>query len=230
MVFMPRLPPVRYLATALLATLVAGCATDTSRWFDYDESRDRLVLVVGAFSSIRWLDEVPPCEQAMPASSSETELIVDCVNVPPAIVTLNVQEAIYGDPPGQRLHVVHYASPYAHRKAPGDGKPMLVLMHTDGEHYHTSSLQLLARTTQGDWALPVERKEILDILPCGAEPLVKPLRFVHPQPVTHGIPLSDIKKLIAEKARPTPKEYECPYYDLPDSHFIIEGLRNIDFD
>jgi hypothetical protein len=222
---MPKLPWVRYIAPALLAASAAGCATHADRWFDYDQSRDRRLLVVGDFSSIWWLDAIPPCLDGAPGGTSENEMVIDCDYAPAAITTLNVEEVVYGDYPGQRLQVLQREWPFREPGPPGNGKPMLVLLQTDGKNYAIYRLQLLARTTQGEWALPVEGEELLDILPCGAGPLVKPLRFAHPLPGSRqGIPLSDIKKFIAAKPPRTPAEYECPYYGTSSEKFTIEGL------
>lgn len=232
----------RHIAVALISiTALAGCAA-YNKWPAFDESRSRFVLVAGYFSGVRQLDE-RPCM----LSDEEVESgVVDCWSGTPSVTTLNAFDVVYGTLPRSRVQVAYSPSLQNSDRPPGDGKPMLVLLLSDGNHFVlTSQRASIVQTTQGDWAMPVYENETLTVLPCGAEPLVKPLRFAPPLPgdtlenigefgverlqgntrvrisdgrftITHGVLLNDMRKFMAT-AHIDPDQYYCHEYEHPES-------------
>jgi hypothetical protein len=226
----------------LLATSIGGCHAMRGKWPDFDDSRLQLVLVAGEFSGVRQLNE-------RPCRLTDEELdsgVVDCWGGVPSVTTLDVREVVYGEVHGAHLRVAYHPSGPNQDKPPGLGNPTLALLNYDGRHFVlTNERRRIARTTSGEWAMPVYRDDELTILPCGARPLIQPLRFANPQPsesleegytaqdieelaknprvrmdrgrffITHGILLKDMRTLLASRV-PAPDDYYCRDYEFPE--------------
>ena len=223
--------------TALLAAILctSGCAG--AKWPPFDEKRSHLVLVAGNFSGVRHLDE-PPC--MMKEIPLDDGIVVDCFSGPPSRSTFHVYDVVFGSLADRHPSVAYHSSIMNQNVPPGEGKPVLALLFTDDRHVVMGNvLRPIARTIDGEWAMPVYANFQLNIMPCGAVPLVRPLKFAHPQPsqslegldsewieelrqnprvrmeegrfyITHGIPLHDIRQFMATVS---PDPYYCDDYE-----------------
>lgn len=225
---------VTVLFTAILCT--SGCVG--AKWPAIDYEHSRLVMVAGNFSGVRHLDE-PPC--MMKEIPLDDGIVFDCFSGPPSRSTFHVYEVVFGSLADRHPSVAYHSSILNSNVPPGAGNPMLALMYTDGRHVVLGNgAREIAQTVDGEWAMPVYANIQLDIMPCGAVPLVRPLKFANPQPsqslegldgkwieelrqnprvrmeegrfyVTHGIPLRDIRQFMATVN--VPDSYYCDDYE-----------------
>jgi hypothetical protein len=232
-----------YLRLAMIMGAAAFAVGCKSQWPPFDESKTSLVLAAGTFSGVHETG-APPCLMDL---SGDPELagVVDCWSGTPSITTLNVFDVLYGRVTRSALPVGFHPSLMEKGKPPGGGRPQLTLLQSDGRHFLLTYERLpIAQTVTGEWALPIEEVAMLTILPCGAEPLVQPLRFAHPRPVypldeytpddverlrqnpwvkvegghysiTHGILFEDIRTFLASVA-PATDDYYCRAYEFPE--------------
>lgn len=229
-------PIVSRLKLLSVCTLLVACSSCShSKWPPFDESRMSLVLVAGEFIDVHRLDAVP-CNFDLEEHSPD--VIEDCFSGKPSVSTLHVYDVVHGDIKGRQLRVAYHPMIGEPPNPPGDGEPLLVLMQFDGTHLVlTHERQRIARTTSGEWAMPLYWESQLTILPCGARPLIKRLWFANPMPSevfeedaaeelrnspygtlrngrfypTHGVLLRDMKQFLAGGA-PSPDKYYCADY------------------
>jgi hypothetical protein len=230
---MRRLLDASRIVVLLIATLCALSGCVASKWPPFDEKRSHLVLAAGNFSGVRHLDE-PPC--LMSDYTGEDGIVFDCFSGPPSRSTFHVYEVVFGGLSDRHPSVAYHASIMKPEATPGDGKPTLVMLFTDDRYViHGGNEAEIAPTIDGEWAMPVYEDGQLYLLPCGALPLVRPLKFASPQSrslegldaeqierlrqnprvrmdngrfyITHGIPLSDIRRFMATAS--IPDHYFC---------------------
>jgi hypothetical protein len=174
----------RFLQRCVMAALVlalGACASPERHWPQF-EGEETLVLAAGRFSDVRLLDD-PPCFMNTEDYLTVDGLNVDCFSGPPATSRFHVIDVLYGTLPEKTVTVLFHSVLGRPYQPPGEGRPVLAALISDGRHHAALRTRLeVARTTSGEWAVPVEDDDVETDLPCGAEPLARPLQFASPRP------------------------------------------------
>jgi hypothetical protein len=191
--------------TTLVSSLVLGCnlsgCTSLEWWPEFDEKKMRSTIVVGTFDSVHYLKD-PPCFLAPPTDEeiiqNREKGILDtiCLDPSPLAVRVLVDEVVYGQLPREEFFAVTTSHSGDEVLKYLIGKPLLIVVETDGENYLVSRYQYdrLRRLTNGDWALPIASDDELYPLPCAAQQFVKRQHFASPKPFDDFDPTSDYGK------------------------------------
>jgi len=159
---------------------LAGCAIQQARWPEAQEERLYPVVAAGSFRDVRPTD-APPC-LGTDDPAGESGLIVDCFSGTPSVSRFEVIDVLHGTLPGKTVTVAFHP-PMGSSRPPGEGLPVMVVLHSDGAHHFLNyPLTDVARLETGEWALVVRTNSDLSMLPCGAERFVRPLNFASPLP------------------------------------------------